>query len=353
MTFTNPSNVIQHDLGNILLRMGGLWEAFRNESIFMTGGTGWFGRWLLESLLRANDQFELNLKITVLTRNEHAFRKEAPHLAKSPVIDFHIGDVRDFVFPARHYTYLIHGAATSAHETFHGEDPLRKFDTVVNGTRHTLDFAAQCGIRRFLFLSSGNIYGVPAQGMTTIPEDYPGAPSTTNLDSALAEAKRAAEFLSAYYAQKFGWEYVIARCFSFVGPFLPLDIHYAIGNFIGQAHRDECITVNSDGTQVRSYLYVADLVVWLLTLLVQGRNGTIYNVGSDSPISIRDLAYLVQSVVAPEKNVKVLCRITDSIGNENRKVYVPDISKARKELQMEVWTDLKTAIKLTASSLEH
>ncbi|BCK86737.1 GDP-L-fucose synthase [Sideroxyarcus emersonii] len=352
MISTAPSNILRHDLDNILSRMEGQWEAFRNESIFMTGGTGLFGRWLLESLLRANEQFELNLKITVLTRNPRAFRKEAPHLTQSPAIDFHIGDVRNFVFPARRYTYLIHGAATSAHETFQGEDPLRKFDTVVNGTRHTLDFAAQSGIKRLLFLSSGNVYGVPAAGMSTIPEDYSGAPSTTNVNSALAEAKRAAEFLTAYYAQKFGWEFVVARCFSFVGPFMPLDIHYAIGNFIRQAQYDECITVSSDGTSVRSYLYMADLVVWLLTLQLRGRNGTVYNVGSDRPVFIMDLARLVQSVVAPEKNVKVLGRTADSIGNEHRKIYVPDISKARNELQLDVWTDLNTAIRLTAASLK-
>ncbi|MDP1897433.1 MAG: NAD-dependent epimerase/dehydratase family protein, partial [Sulfurimicrobium sp.] len=289
ITFAS-SDSLHHDLDNIMLRMGDMWESFRNESIFITGGTGLFGRWLLESMARANQQLNLNLKVTVLTRNKQAFMEKAPHLAHNPAIDFHHGDVRNFDFPGRSYSFLIHGATTSAEETFLGEDSLRKFDTLVDGTRHTLDFAVQCGIKRFLFLSSGAVYGVPPSGVDFIPEAYSGAPDTTDINSALGQAKRTAEFLCAYYAQKYSLNYSIARCFSFVGPFLPLGIHYAIGNFIGQALYEDEIAVKGDGTPIRSYLYMADLVAWLLTLLQNGKSGEVYNVGSDQAISIRELA---------------------------------------------------------------
>lgn len=343
------TTTLEHDLDGIMTRAAPLWESLRDQSFFITGGTGLFGRWLLESLARANRQFDLNLKVTVLTRNAQAFAQKAPHLAQDPAIDFHHGDVRDFVFPERNYSYFIHGATTSADETFRGEDPLRKFDTLVSGTRHTLNFAARCQAKRFLFLSSGVAYGVPPSGIDFIPEDYSGAPDTTDVNSALGQAKRTAEFLCACYAQNHSLNYSVARCFSFVGPFLPLDIHYAIGNFIGQALFEDEITVKGDGSPVRSYLYMADLVVWLLTLLLKGRNGQIYNVGSDHAISIMELADLVRDVVAPQKKVCILGQSNYGVGNAIRNRYVPSIEKARRELGLDMWTALDESIRLSAA----
>lgn len=348
MMSNNSSSAIGHDLDKIMSRMGMLWDGLRNESIFITGGTGLFGRWLLESLSRANRELKLNLKVTVLTRDERAFKEKAPHLALDPAINFHRGDVRDFDFPSGNYSYIIHGATTSADETFRGEDPLRKFDTLVFGTRRVLDFAVQCKARRFLFLSSGVAYGTPPAGMDFVSEDYTGAPDTTDMSSALGQAKRTAEFLCAYYSQEYGLDYSVARCFSFVGPFLPLDIHYAIGNFIGQALFNDEITVKGDGSPVRSYLYMADLVAWLLTLLFKGRNGQIYNVGSDQAISILDMAYLVRDIVSPSKTVHILGQSNDSVGNAVRNRYVPNIDKARKELNLVVSIVLPEAISRTA-----
>lgn len=348
-----PSYVLQQDLDQIMQRMASSWASLRNETLFITGGTGLFGRWLLESLAHANRQHQLNLKVTVLTRNIQAFAAQAPHLVADPMFVFHQGDVRSFDFPPGQFSFFIHGATTSAAETFHGETPLRKLDTLVEGTRHVLDFAAQCGIRRFLFLSSGVAYGVAPAGIARIPEDYAGAPDTTDINSALGQAKRTAEFLCTLYAQQHHWDCSIARCFSFVGPFMPLDIHYAIGNFIRQALFEDELTVTGDGSPLRSYLYMADLVSWILTLLLHGRSGQIYNVGSDQSIAIGQLARLVRDTLSPRKTVNVMGQAACSVGNAVRNSYVPQIDKARQELALDVWTDLETAIRLTAASVNH
>ena len=349
MTSVMLPNSMRHDLENITVRMGGLWEQLRDESIFITGGTGFFGRWILEGLLHADQKYGLNLQITVLTRNAEDFRERAPHLAQNPALNFHQGDVVNFDFPSKNFSYFIHGATTSAHETFQGEDPLRKFDTLAHGSRHVLDFAVRCEVKRFLFISSGVAYGSPPGEIKSIPEDYSGAPDTTDVDSALGQAKRTAEFMCTCYAKKYRWDFSIARCFSFVGPFLPLDIHYAIGNFIGQALYENEIIVKGDGSPVRSYLYMGDLVAWLLTILLNGRNGEVYNVGSDQAISILELAYLVRDVLSPQKMVKVLGQSSLTVGNMIRNFYVPQIDKARQELMLDVWTALPEAINLTAS----
>lgn len=342
------SDVLAQDLARIMLRSPALWESLRGRSLFLTGGTGLFGRWLLEALLHANRELGLALRVTVLTRNAQAFAQQAPHLASDKALTLHNGDVRGFEFPQGRFDYLIHGATTSASETFHGEDPLKKFDTLVDGTRRVLNFATQCGIERFLFLSSGVAYGTQPADMPHMPETYMGAPDTCDADTALGQAKRAAEYLSSYYATKHGWHNTIARCFSFSGPFMPLDLHYAIGNFIAQALNEDEIVVKGDGTPQRSYLYLGDLVTWLVTLLLQGRNGEIYNVGSDEAVSILELAESVRDTLSPGKIIRVLGNTGHSVGNAARNRYVPDISKARTELGLTPWTMLTETIRATA-----
>ncbi len=335
------------ELERILARSRPLWEALRGQSVFLTGGTGLFGHWILESAAYANRALDLGLKVLVLTRNPESFAARAPHLAADPAIRFHRGNVIDFDFPAGAYPYVIHGATTSAAETFRGEDPLAKFDTLVVGTRRTLEFARRCEARRFLFLSSGVVYGSPPPSLAAIPEDYLGAPDTCDVDSALGQAKRAAEYLCGYYGRRHGWEGVVARCFSFVGPFLPLDLHYAIGNFIDQALRADAIVVTGDGTPLRSYLYLGDLVSWLLALLIRAAPGRAYNVGSDEAVTIGGLARRVGEVLAPGKPVRILGKPSYSVGNQARNLYVPDITRARQELGLAVWTPLEEAIRST------
>jgi nucleoside-diphosphate-sugar epimerase len=349
MTDTFISSIAS-DLDSIMLRLGDKWEGLRNKSIFITGGTGFFGRWLLESLVQANRQLGLNLRVTVLTRNEILFLQGAPHLARDAAIRFHVGDVRDFAYPDGDFTHVIHAATTSAHETFNGATPLSKFDTLVTGTRRTLDFAAQRGVEQFLFTSSGAAYALPF-GNRALCEDDAAAPDTTDTNSGLGQAKRAAEFLCSAYAQQQGWNLTIARCFSFVGPFMPLDIHYAIGNFIRQARRGEPIVVKGDGLPIRSYLYSADLVVWLLTLLQRTGAPKIYNVGSDERIGIGELAALVRDTLNPAGEVRVLGQADYSVGNPVRNCYVPDIARARNEFGLDVWTPLRESILSTGRCL--
>jgi nucleoside-diphosphate-sugar epimerase len=343
-----PPDPLAADLEGILARLEPRWEQLRNASLFITGGSGFFGRWLLASLLLANRRFDLQLKIGVLTRDAQAFRSKAPELAADPALTVYPGDVINFDFPAAHYSHLIHAATTSAHETFHGEDPLRKFDTLVIGTRRVLDFAAQSGTRNVLFTSSGVAYGPPREG-TPLNEDFNGAPDTLDPQSALGQAKRAAEFLCATYGAKHGWNTTLARCFSFVGPLMPLDLHYAIGDFIRQAAEGKTIIVKGDGTAIRSYLYAADLVVWLLTMLLREGSPRLYNTGSDQALSIRELATQVRDILCPAAAIQVLGNTAYSIGNPVRNRYVPDLQRTRSELGLEVWTPLSEAIKRTAA----
>lgn len=338
-------NPLADDLDHILTQTAGLWEELRGKNIFITGGTGFFGCWLLESFAWANEKLRLNASALVLTRNYNAFKRKAPHLTANPAIQFQIGDVRNFNFPKRKFSHLIHAAATSAAATFKNkEGPLIKFDTIVRGTRHTLNFAVQCQAKKFLFTSSGAIYGQPPSGMTHIPEDYCGAPDPADSNSAWGESKRAAEFLCAFYSKEYGFETKIARCFTFVGPYLPLDIHYAIGNFIQDRLNRKSITVKGDGSPYRSYLYAADLIIWLWTILFRGESCRPYNIGSEKAIDIYSLAKIVAKISKPELEVKVMQKRES---NKPVERYLPLTKRASNELGLKQIVSLEESIRRT------
>ncbi len=320
------------------------WLAMRDENIFITGGSGLFGRWLITAILDANQRLGTNIKATVLTRNPDAFFLNNSEQSQQHNITLLKGDVCNFVFPNAHFSRILHMATTSAEETFSGQDQLSKFHLLTQGTERVLQFANVCRAKKVLFTSSGVVYGPYPNALEHVPENYLGAPNSMDPNSALAQGKRAAEFLCSYYAQKHQFEVTIARCFSFVGPGLPLDLHYAIGNFVRDALYAKEIIVKGDGSPMRSFLYLEDLTHWLLALLIDGKSEQVYNVGSDQAISIKDLAYLVRDVLSPNKDVVILGSKHADVGNFNRSWYVPNIDRARTELGLEVWTPLKSAI---------
>mgnify|MGYP005842338973 CR=1 FL=1 len=336
-------NRLAGDLDHILEHTRSLWDELRGERLFITGGTGFFGCWLLESLAWANDRLGLRLQAWVLTRHPGAFRRKAPHLAGHAAIQLHLGDVRSFAFPAGRFSLVIH-AATESSAQLNAEQPLLMLDTIVAGTRRTLDFAIHCSAQRMLLTSSGAVYGRQPPELSHVPEDYAGGPDPLDAASAYAEGKRLAELLCALYARQAGLQVKIARDFAFVGPYLPLDRHFAIGNFIADGLRGGPIRVLGDGTPHRSYLYAADLVIWLWTILLRGQPGRAYNVGSEEAISIAQLAALVAAAFQPALPVHIQQQAAPGHPAER---YVPDTRRAREELGLQPTIALPAAIRRT------
>jgi dTDP-glucose 4,6-dehydratase len=317
-------------------------STLRDCRIFLTGGTGFFGSWLISSLIQANRHLNLNARLCVLSRHPAGFQKSHPHLASDPALELLAGDVRNFIWPTGDFTHVIHAATDTSVDAARQFDQL--FATIVDGTRRVVDFACAKNVSKLLFTSSGAIYGPQPPQTSHLPENWLGAPDTLSPSSLYGNAKRAAEQYCSQAGSVRGLPVTIARCFAFVGPGLPLDAHFAIGNFIRDSLFRGNIAVNSGGTVLRSYLYAADLAAWLWTLLALAPAGEAYNVGSDQVISIHDLAYRVGTLLAPEKPVQISSRTTS--GDRNQ--YVPDISKAR-ALGLDVWTELDQAIIKTAS----
>jgi len=325
-----------------------LWLRLSNQSIFITGGTGLFGRWLVESMCEANQRLGANIRATILTRNIGNIMSRAKKTYHDPAITLIQGDVSDFEFPNEKFSKIIHMAATSAQETFNGADQLAKFQMLVNGTEHVLQLATECEAEKVLLTSSGVVYGSYSTINNRVSETCCSAPGTTDPLSALGEGKRVSELLCGYYSNKYKFDYVVARCFSFAGPGIPLNMHYAIGNLIYDAIERKELVVRGNGSPIRSYLYLGDLLVWLLTLLLDGESERIYNVGSDVEISIKKLAYKVRDLLSPLKNVKISGSELCMSEHSSPDCYVPDIERARKDLNLAVWTPLDEIILNTA-----
>ncbi len=335
------NNLLADDLNYILERTPSVWDELRGQRIFITGGTGFFGVWLLEALTWANDQLNLNLSVTVLSRDPKAFAAKAPHLAHHPAIQFLPGDVRNFIAPVGMFSHVIH-AATEASAKLNTENPSLMLETILQGTRRTLASTESMKPGKFLFVSSGAVYGRQPPEIECITEDYQC--DIKDNKSAYGVGKFMAEQACIAHAQQHHYDMKIARGFAFVGPHLPLGIHFAIGNFIRDGLLGKTIHVNGDGTPFRSYLYAADMVIWLLRILCDGENGAAYNMGSDEGVSIADLARTVASCfdVPPEV---IVAKEPDLSRLPER--YVPSVQKAKHGLNLTERMSLQDAIKKT------
>jgi dTDP-glucose 4,6-dehydratase len=338
-------NPLAADLDHVLAHTSEVWDRLENARIFVTGGTGFSGCWLLESFAWACDHRRLGASMTVLTRSPEAFQAKAPHLAGHRSIELLRGDIRDFDFPAGRCTHVIHAAADATPELVR-DRPLVVLDSIVKGTRRALDFAIAAGAQRFLFASSGAVYGPQPVELSHIPETYAGAPAPSEPRSVYGEAKRLAELLCAVYARRHGLACPIARGFAFAGPYLPLDAHFAIGNFIRDCLAGRDIEIHGDGTPYRSYLYAADLAIWLWTILVRGESCRPYNVGSEQPVSIGALAAAVAKVLEVPGQVRIAREHPAGAAPER---YVPSTARASSELGLNQWVSLEDAIRRTAA----
>ncbi len=253
------------------------------ERLFMTGGTGLVGRWLIKTLKRDRPDIE----ITVLTRY--------PEQNMSLGVELIRGDVQTLKFPPGDFRYIIHCA--------------------VDETPRLLEMCEEMGAA-MLYTSSGAVYGkgeklhvpIEEQDALCLDTDYAvkkGLGEVCCLDS-MAEVK-------------------IARLFTFAGGGQPLDYHYAIGNFIRDGLQGGPIVLRGGQTVYRSYLHYSEMAEWLLAILFRGKVRYPYNVGSEHAISIHDLAH----DVARFFGVHVLM-LPPMVGVNSW--YIPNTTRIRHEL---------------------
>lgn len=329
------------DLDRAVELVGSHWARLDGMRLLFTGGTGFVGTWMVAVLLRAVDRGILRAQASLLSRDPEAFSKRAPAIASHGSIRLLKGDVLQADWDADGCSHLVAGA-TEASAALLRERPRLMLETILDGTRRTLDKAMEAGISRALFLSSGAANGPQSQGIALVKETDFFGPDPLLRKSAYGEGKRAAEMLFALAGSE-SFSFSVSRMWAFVGPLLPLDTHFAIGNFIGDALAGRTIRILGDGTTVRSYQYAADMAAWNWILLASGRDAIAYNVGSDQGISTRELARLCDKIANGAGTE--ICGVPDP--SRRIDVYVPDTRLFLGEFALSPGLDLTSSLTKT------
>ncbi|WP_051920404.1 NAD-dependent epimerase/dehydratase family protein [Thermodesulfobacterium hydrogeniphilum] len=322
-------------------------DLLKNKKIFLIGGTGFFGRWLLERFVHFNNTFNLKTRLFILSRNPEKFLSNNPQFKKRKDMVFVKGDVRNFEFLKEKFHYIIHAALPASYTQI---KPIELLDIGINGTKRVLEFAKYCKAEKFLFISSGVVYGKQLSEIKKLSENSFGSLEINpeNPKIYYAEAKRVGELLCYEAMKEWGLNIVIARCFSFIGPYMELNSHLAVGNFVRDALKGGPIIIKSDGRKINSYMYAEDLAIWLWTILLKGKPGEAYNVGSEKEISLKELAQKIAEIYAEltGKKVDIIIKKQPEPGKIPER-YVPSTEKAKKELGLKETVSLEEAIRKT------
>lgn len=312
--------------------------------LLVIGGTGFFGKSLLTFLL--NNTYEID-SITIAGRSAKKFKNLNTQYNSIKKIHFETIDILDNLDDLNgNFTHIIHAATDSTNVSHLSY--MDRYNQIVNGTICVLDFVRKKNPEaKILFISSGGIYGEMPSKMHAFKEECFTCHDPINPLNVYSVSKRMAENLCAIYSETYSLNISIARCFSFSGIHLPLNVHFAIGNFIKNAISDQDIVINGDGLSIRSYMDQNDLAEWILTICNKDKfNMSVYNVGSDVSINIKSLADLVVKISNKNLNVKIL----NKNNNLNRSTYVPDITKIKDTLNLGLKISLESSIK---NMLEH
>lgn len=314
------------DLEYIATHLSSIESHLKNKRIYISGATGFFGKWLVGSLDYLNQLNNLGIEIAVVTRDRNRAKQVLEGLKTTIYfVEHDLSSDREIPFDGKKIDLLIHAGTDSTWPQTQ-EQRDYQFRSIVVGTDRILQLASKAGVQRFLYVSSGAA-GTEAKSRAVHEKTY-------------AESKRQAELATQNWAHQFGKDSVIIRCFSFIGPYLPMDRHFAIGNFLAQAMAGKDIVVQSSGKSIRSYLYAADLVIWTLKLLTLGKTNSIYDVGSEEKMSIKDVGEIIQNEF-PQIELKILNQ--PSIES----TYLPAIGSALAEFSLPTPIDFRTSLKKT------
>jgi dTDP-glucose 4,6-dehydratase len=335
---------LSDDLDQILNETEPSLRKIANQSVLLTGGTGFIGTWLAKSWSHAAKNWASTGRLVIVSRDPQAFARQ--HGPLSDKVSFIRGDIRSVSLKnAGQFDLVVH-AATPARETINSNAPNEMLSIILDGQRNVIEEVSLSGRPRVLFTSSGAIYGPQPVHVSHVPETQLTGPDPLNPLAAYHEGKRMAELLLSIAAQQGLIECVVARLFAFVGPFLPLDEHFAVGNFIRDGLNGGPIIVKGDGQTVRSYQYPTDMVRWLWTLADKANPQRAYNVGSDAGLSMREIATVVAEACGTQE-IRVL-GTPDATKPIDR--YVPDVSRSRDELGLLNYVGFREAIQRTVTS---
>ena len=325
------SEIIQESMKEISRTCAAEWAKLGNAHILLTGGTGFFGSWILVSFA-ALRQAGYPIEMTVLSRDPDAFLRKNPMFQNLAGLTFRKGDVSDATIPFS-ITHIFHFATSGSNPDVPDiDEEIRK--TLIEGTRHLLAEAKRVGAAKFLLASSGAIYGrASAAGDAKDLSDRPleNQVSPKARLTAYGAAKREAEELCRQASVNRDIETVVARAFTFCGPLFPVQGPYVISSFMQAMLNGLPLQVKTPHA-IRSFLDGRDLVTALWKILAQGQNGAAYNVGSDESVSMSELADIMRSVALKVSLRVPEVRTAPALATRHSDIYRPSIEKLASEL---------------------
>ena len=317
----------------------GMIDELKNQKILVAGGTGFLGSWIAEFIAFLNDNHHFNTSLIILARNTESFKEDKKHLSSRSDIRFISKDIRNINELPQDITYIVHAAASPDNRN-HVSNPIETIATITKGTDNLIDSAFKLpNLQKFIYLSSGQVYGKTIPNKKLISELDFGPLDCNKITAVYPESKRLAEATCCAYASQYKLPIVIARPFSFIGPYQSLSKPWAINNFINDALNNKTIRIIGNGEPLRSYMYPSDLVVWILKILASGKINTSYNVGSPFGISLKDVAEKIVHIAQTKVNIDI------KFSNNDSSHYVPDISLCENHLGLKITYDVENTIR--------
>ncbi|MDR1629903.1 MAG: NAD-dependent epimerase/dehydratase family protein [Oscillospiraceae bacterium] len=288
-------------------------DRLKKKRVMLTGATGLIGSFLVDMLVLYNQQHNSEIEIYALGRSADRLKVRFGETEK-PSLHYVEHDVNHeiaFDFPV---DYLIHAASNAYPAVFHS-DPVGTLMSNVMGTKRLLDYARQQSTKRFLFVSSGEVYGQGDAATDSYSEEYSGYIDPLQPRACYPVSKRAAETLCVSYTKQYGLDTVIVRPCHTYGPNATSEDNRANVQFVNNALNGEDIVLNSAGQQLRSYCYVADCASAILSVLINGKTAEAYNIANPaSKVTIAEFA----AIVAAQQGKKVLFLNPDAKALEER-----------------------------------
>ncbi len=267
-----------------------------NSKFLITGASGMIGRVLIDTLMFLNETEGLNISITALGRTLGNLQNAFSEYLSAPNLTLLCHDVNVPLTQNANFDYIIH-AASNTHPVQYSTDPIGTINANVLGTLNLLEYAKNHSCKRFIFLSSVEIYGEALEGQLSFTEKDLGYIDCNTVRAGYPESKRVGESLCCAYAKEYNLDVVIPRLCRVYGPTMKKDDSKALSQFIKKAVQREDIVLKSEGKQFYSYIDVFDACLAVLVILLNGKTGEAYNVSSKkSDITLKSLAQKLASI---------------------------------------------------------
>lgn len=286
------------------------WEKLKGKTLFITGATGLIGTALVRALAYADKEKNLKIKIIALVRDLKRAEAKFEDEQNSGIITFVVGKVEDLPKIKEGIDYMIHGASQTASREF-VDHAVETIETAVLGTRNLLALAREKQVEGFLYLSSMEMYGYPKRGHK-VAENEAGALSPLELRNSYPISKQMCELLCCSYAGEYGVPAKIIRLTQTFGPGINEHDTRIFAYFARCVINKEDIVLKTKGETERCYLYTADAVTAILTVMLKGKTGQAYNAADENTYcSIAEMA----EKVAADGGIKVVYKIEDEASN--------------------------------------